>query len=831
MSKFYTNVHQYGNSLYIRGKQNGVEFRLTEHYLPTLYTNYPSVRGQTPTFTSLNGTPLYAREFQSINDARDAIKNKPSNVDMYGSNQHRYDWISENFEDDIKWDKDQIKLFSIDIETSTENGFPDIAIANEEILLITVKDNNTKQIITFGTRPFTPTRNDHKYMCYESEHYMLRSFMHFWENNYPDVITGWNINGFDIPYLVHRIERVCGEHVAKKLSPFNYIKDKGRETGKEESLGYIFAGIASLDYLQLYKKFTYTNRESYRLDFIAEVELGENKLKNPEDNFKDFYTKHWDTFVKYNIHDVELVDKLEDKMRLIELAYTLAYTAKINYEDVFSPVRMWDMIIYNYLLKRRIAIPMREENVKSEAFEGAYVKDPLVGPHRWIASFDLNSLYPHLIMQYNMSPETLVQQAFIKTSVEELLRKDTDTSPAHKTDLAFTANGWCYRKDVKGFLPELMEEMYANRSKFKKQMLKVEQEYQDNKSKKHLLKEISRLNNMQMAMKIALNSAYGAVGNRYFRYYDLRIAEGITTSGQLSIRWMANKLNAFMNKTLKTEGKDYVIAIDTDSIYLSLETLVEKVCAGKTDAEKIQFMDKICDTVIQPVIDDGYQELATYMNAYAQKMQMKREVLADKGIWVAKKRYVLNVHNSEGVQYAEPKIKVMGLEMVKSSTPAIVRQKLKDALKVILYKQESDLQDFVASFKSEFSQLPVEEIAFPRSISDLNTYTDKASIYGAKCPIHVRGALLYNHYVKQNKLDKKYELIGNGDKIKFVYLMKRNPINENVISFLNEFPNELNLKQYIDYDLQFEKTFTDAIDIVVRPLGWNSERQAQLDLW
>jgi DNA polymerase elongation subunit (family B) len=293
---------------------------------------------------------------------------------------------------------------------------------------------------------------------------------------------------------------------------------------------------------------------------------------------------------------------------------------------------------------------------------------------------------------------------------------------------------------------------------------------------------------------------------------------------------MANKLNAFMNKTLKTENADYVIAIDTDSIYLSLETLVEKVCAGKTDEEKIKFMDKTCDTIIQPVIDNGYQELATYMNAYDQKMQMKREVLADKGIWVAKKRYVLNVHNSEGVQYAEPKIKVMGLEMVKSSTPSVVRSKLKDALKVILYKAESDLQEFVQTFKAEFSSLPVEEIAFPRSVSDLKAYTDKQSIYGAKTPIHVRGSLLYNHYVKQKGLDKKYQLIGNGDKIKFIYLKKRNPINENVIAFQQELPKELGLEQYIDYDLQFEKTFTDAIDIVIRPLGWSSERQASLDL-
>ena len=830
MSKFYTFVTQYGEYIYVRGYRDGMPVKGRTPYSPTIYATH-GMYGQQPSAKTLDGTPVFERKCKDVDGFYRAIDEKPDNVDFYGTKQLRYAYIYEEYPGEIKWDKDQIKLFSLDIETATENGFPDIKTANEEILLITIKDNNHKQLVTFTTRPFTSHRDDLRVIYNADESLLLKMFTDFWEKNCPDVVTGWNVEGFDIPYLVNRIKRVCGESWVKRLSPFGIVKDKKIRVNADKTVdSYNFMGITVLDYLALYKKFTYTNQESYRLDHIANVELGENKLENPEDNFKDFYTKHWDLFVKYNIHDVELVDKLEDKMKLIELAYTMSYSAKINFEDVFSPVRMWDVIIYNYLRERGIVVPMdREDADKFEAFEGAYVKDPLVGQHKWVASFDLNSLYPHLIMQYNMSPETLTDTR-IDVDVERLLASQINTAQAKDKDLALTANGWCYRKDVRGFLPTLMEEMYTNRTKYKKLQLAAEQEYEKTKDKE-LQKEISRCKNMQMAMKIALNSAYGAIGNRYFRYYDLRIAEGITTSGQLSIRWMANKLNQFMNKTMKTTDKDYVIAIDTDSIYLTLETLVEQVCVGKSTDDKIKFMDKVCETTLQKFIDDGYQELATYMNAYEQKMQMKREVLADKGIWVAKKRYVLNVHNSEGVQYAEPKIKVMGLEMVKSSTPAVVRQKLKDALKVILYKQESDLQDFVKKFKAEFSSLPVEEIAFPRSVSDLKAYSNPATIYGPKCPMHVRGALLYNHYVQKNGLDKKYQMIGNGDKIKFVYLFKRNPMNENVISFTTELPKELNLKQYIDYDLQFEKTFTDAIDIVVKPLGWNSERQAQLDLW
>ena len=361
-------------------------------------------------------------------------------------------------------------------------------------------------------------------------------------------------------------------------------------------------------------------------------------------------------------------------------------------------------------------------------------------------------------------------------------------------------------------------------------MLKIEQEYEKTKDKS-LIKEISRLRNLQMAMKIALNSAYGAVGNRYFRYYDLRIAEGITLSGQLSIRWMANKLNQFMNKTLKTEDKDFVIGIDTDSIYLSLEHLVEQTCKGKSTEEKIQYMDKACEKIIEPFIDNGYQELAKYMNAYDQKMQMKREVLADKAIWVAKKRYILNVHNSEGVQYAQPKIKVSGLEMVKSSTPSVVRTKLHESLKVILHQDQASLYKFVADYKKEFFKLPVEDIAFPRSVSAIREYSGSNTIYRKGTPIHVRGALLYNHYIKEYGLTKKYQPIGNGDKIKFVYIKKGNPFNENVIAFPSELPKQFGLHDFVDYDLQFEKVFLDAVQIVVSPIGWHAEEQANLELF
>ena len=823
--EFYTSVHPIGDRIFIRGVENGKRYQRKLDFSPTLY-----VTSKKPSkWKTLEGTFVDEVNPGTIKDTREFIKRYEGvqGFDVFGNSNYAYQYISDNYSHDVNWDMEQIKVFTIDIETATENGFPDIRAANEEVLLITVKELATKRIITFGSKTYVNPREDVIYVNCKDEHNLLTQFLEFWTKSYPDVITGWNTDFFDMPYLIRRIERELGDGESNKMSPWGYVNERKTFIKGSEEIHYDIVGIAQLDYLELYKKYTYSKQESYRLDYIAEQELGDKKKVNPGDSFKDFYTNHWQQFVDYNIHDVELVDKLEDKMRLIELHLTMAYNAKINFEDVYSQVRMWDTIIYNHLRKKGIVVPAKSYSGKDAQFEGAYVKDPIIGLHKWMASFDLNSLYPHLIMQYNISPETLTSEK-ISVTVDKLLNQEIDTTYVKQRDLALTANGWTYTKEFKGFMPELMEQMYANRSKFKKQMLKIEQEYQNDKTKVHLLKDISRLNNLQMAMKIALNSAYGAMGNQYFRYFDIRMAEGITTSGQLSIRWMANKLNAFLNKTLKTEGKDYVVAIDTDSIYLTLELLVEKTCQGKTDEQKIKFMDKICEDVFQPFIDSGYQELADYMNAYSQKMQMKREVLADKGIWTAKKRYILNVHNSEGVQYEKPKIKVMGLEMVKSSTPAVIRDKLRDSIEVILKGNQADLQNYIMDFRKQFDKLPVEEIAFPRGVNGLKQYAG-SPIYSKGTPIHVRGALLFNHYTKKMGLDKKYQAIRDGDKIRFVYVRKPNPFQEDVIAFSQELPPEFELHSYIDYDKMFEKVFTDALQIVIQPLGWSTSEQSSLE--
>jgi DNA polymerase elongation subunit (family B) len=658
----------------------------------------------------------------------------------------------------------------------------------------------------------------------------LDKFIFWWENNSPEVVTGWNCDLYDIPYIYGRLCRVLGEKVAKQLSPWGIVTENEVIIKGRTNIRYDIAGITILDYLELYKKFTYTNQESYRLDHIAEVELGQKKLDHSEyDTFKDFYTNDWQKFVEYNIVDVELVDRLEDKMKLIELAITMAYDAKVNYNDVFFQVRTWDSIIYNYLREKGVVIPFKKDTKKDAKFAGAYVKEPVPGRYDWVVSFDLNSLYPHLIMQYNISPETLVETKHPTVSVDKILNETVDFSDYK--DYAVCANGAMYRKDIRGFLPELMEKMYRDRVIYKKKMLEAKQEYEKTPTVE-LMKEIARCNNIQMAKKISLNSAYGAVGNEFFRYFKLENAEAVTLSGQVSIRWIENKLNQYLNKILKTNGVDYVIAVDTDSVYLNMGPLVESVYKGREKITEgiVSFLDKICKVEFEKYIEGCYQELATYVNAYEQKMQMKRENIADRGIWTAKKRYILNVWDSEGVRYTEPKLKMMGIEAVKSSTPAPCRVKIKEALNIIMNKTEDDLINFINNFRKEFFTLAPESISFPRSVNELTKYKSTFSIYQKGTPIHTRGALLYNHYIKDKGLDSKYPIINNGEKIKFCYLKKANPTRENVISFIQQFPKELGLSKYVDYDLQFEKSFIEPIKNILNCIGWNVEKKNNLDL-
>ncbi len=825
MNKFYTNIQQLGDKLFVRSVEDGERIREEIHnFQPTLF-----VSDKKSKYKTIDGKPVGPLKPGSITECKDFIKlyKDVPGFELYGSTEWVQQYIYETFTS-TDYDISKVRICTIDIEVESENGFPDVESVSERINLISIKDSLTNRCYVFGLQPYYSDRDDISYMLCDSEEHLLRKFQEFFVELKPDIITGWNCKWYDVPYLIRRMRTMFDDRFINKLSPWNRIKERTKRTYRfaktqvQEEIYYHISGIAILDSLDMYKKFTYVNRESYSLDYIGQVEVGESKLDWHEMGYsshKDVYSNDWKTWVEYNIQDVELVEKINEKLNLLELILQMSYDAGVNYEDVSSPVRMWDSIIYKHLRDRNIVIPQKKSEAEKREYEGGHVKDPQVGSHDWVVSFDLNSLYPHLIMQYNISPETLLDTEKLDYKVEDYLNQKF--IPEYNNQNV-TANGYYYSTEKQGFLGELMQWMYDDRTKYKELEQKAKQNGDD-----HL---VAKYNTIQMARKIALNSAYGALANEWFRYYDIRLAESITKSGQLAIRWIEQELNSELNRIMETEGKDYVVAADTDSVYLAFGDLVNKFLGLMTDKDKIvDMLDSFCKDKIQPFIEESYQRLADYMNAYQQKMIMDREVIADKGIWTAKKRYILNVYDSEGYRYDEPDLKIMGIEAVRSSTPSVCRDKIKESLKIVLRGTEDELQQYISEFKDEFFEMNPEVVAFPRSVSGLDKYRCSSSIYQKGTPIHTKGSLLYNYYVKDKGLDSRYELINEGDKIKFTYLKTPNVINDKVISFPSRLPNELGLEKYVDYETQFEKCYIDPITTVLDTIDWKHEKISTLE--
>ena len=825
---FYTSVKQIGNFIYERGYDDlGVPFAEKVEYRPTFYiaTNKKS------DWVTLDNRSVSPIKPGTIRESRNWLEQyrDVDGISIYGHETPIYQYISDKYSGEIdSFDISKIKLYTLDIETTAEHGGINVEECLEEILLITIQNYTDKKTYTWGSRPFALSVENNVYYECSDEVELLEKFLDFWEENYPDILTGWNVSFFDCPYLVNRITKVLGERDAKRLSVWKYIKQKVVEINNREQTTYELVGIAILDLLELYKKYSFKKPENNRLDTIAYNELGDRKLEQQFDTFRDRYTKDWDNFVRYNIHDCVLVDRLEQKLQLINMSIDLAYQSKSNYDDVFYQVRMWDNIIYNYLKNKNIVIPLKTSKNKSDKFAGAYVKEPIPGKYGWTVSMDLSSLYPHIMISSNISPETLVPDVFPNISVNKLLEKKVDTSIY--SDYSICPNGAMFRRDKLGFFPSILSDMFTKRKFYKDKMIQAEQEYEKTKNKK-LLYDIANYQVKQLSLKVCLNSGYGASGNQYFRFYELRNAEAVTLTGQLAIRWIENKLNAFFNKLLKTVNVDYVICEDTDSCFLNVQPLVDKIFENKdpTKEQIVNLLDKIFSTTIKDYIDDSYQELSDYLHFYVNKLHMKREKIADQFLITGKKHYIINIWDNEGVRYSEPKISITGLEAIKSSTPAYCRQKFKEAFVVLMNSGEDEMIDFIEKTREEFKTLSPEDVSTPRGVSNLTKYKSNTTLYTKGTPLAVRGSILHNHHIKRNNLQDKYTLINNGDKIKYCYLKLPNPIMENVISYIQKFPTELKLEKYVDYDLQFEKTFIQPLQAILDIIDWKIEKSATLE--
>lgn len=814
MSNFYTYAKAYGNNILFKGYVNGEQMVKKMPFSPTLYipSNKPS-----EWHSLYDNKPLEPIKFDTIKEAKD-FKEKYKDVagfKVHGIDRWEYQFINENFEGDIDYNIALARILVFDIEVISDSGFPDIQSAAHPIVNISLNNSKTGITTVLGLKDYNRSPDDKfEYKQFNSEKELLLYFIAYNQIHKFDIWTGWNTSEFDIPYVVNRIMRLFDESMVKKLSPFGIIREKVMEIRGRMVQTYDIFGIVDLDFMQLFKKFTYERKERYTLDFIAFDVLGENKLELPGESFKDSYDNHYDIFVRYNAVDTFLVRRLEDNLKLIELAFSLAFLYKCNLQDIFKTVLPWEIFIFNHLSKKKIAVPPKRLTLDAE-FEGAWVKEAKPKMYGWMMSFDFASLYPSIIRQWNISPETFVP-AEHDVKVFDFVYNTIHAQDAQKTaknkNYALCANGTMYKKEFQGFLAELMQYVMDGRKIAKKEMLKLEKEYQQTKDES-LLPRIAALNNRQMAFKISANSAYGAIGNKGFLYYEYRMAEAITLTGQLSDQDLANRMNIMMNGALKTRDVDYILMADTDSIYLNCEKLVDiMTIAGKLDSieSKVSFLDEFGEKVCQKIINESVDDIFERTNAFNKVMASKREAIASKGLIRGKKNYALYIHNSEGVTYNPPKLKPMGIEIVRSSTPKWARKSLKECLQMMFEKDEQTLKNHFEKLEAEFKKLPVEDIAFPRGVSDIDKWSADGRGYKGRCPIHVRASLLYNMHTSKFQ---KYAPIQNGDKIKFVYLKMPNSIGENIIGFPagGTLPKELGLDKYVDYEKQFDATFKEPL--------------------
>jgi len=736
----------------------------------------------------------------------------------YGSDRPVMQFIQDKFPGEIKYKKEQINVVNFDIEVYSEDGFPHAEEALHPITAITAKSSRSSVYHVWGLKDYSVEESKHKqliiqYHKCETEEELLYKFLSWWKKDYPDIVTGWNIRFFDIPYVINRIARIGSEKAAESLSPWGVVRQKQVQFKNQNMDSYMIVGVNQMDYYDLFKKFGYSYgpQESYRLDHIAHVVLGERKLSYEEyGNLRNLYNGNHQLYIDYNIKDVELIERMDEKMDLIGLACTLAYKAGVNFTDVFGTTSIWDSIVYRELTPRHIAVPAMKARHRianqSVGFAGGYVKDVKPDMYEWVVSFDLASLYPNIIAQWNMSPETLIDH------------------PRSGDNVSRAANGSSYLNDFEGAFPRIVKAYYDERKVVKEEMLVAMKRQQAEGTTKELEREISTAQNKQMAIKILMNSLFGAIGNKWYRYFDLRIAEGITLTGQHVIKWCERTVNDEINKILGT-NEDYVIAIDTDSVYVNFKPFIEKF----KPADPVKFLDEVCQDHFNKLFERSMEALFEDSNCFENRMDMDREVIADRGIWQAKKRYILNVHNSEGVQYEKPKLKIMGIEAIKSSTPEHARNWMKELFPILMTGTEKETQDYIRACKEKFKSLRPEEVAAPRGVSDINKWQSRAEIYAKGCPIHVRGSLLYNHMISDKGLSGKYDYIKNGEKIKYTYLRKPNPLKENVIAFPDYLPPELGLERYVDYDLQFDKAFLDPVKAILDAIGWRAEETATLE--
>lgn len=835
MQPFYINVIADANNILTTEiESDGKKKRRKIPYKPTLFL--PSK--QQTTFHTLSGESVEPIQFDSIWDAKKFAKqyNEVSGFSFYGNTKYQYTWIAENYpQEEIHFDSSKIDIGTLDIEVACENGFPKPKEASEEVIAITLKNYHTGKTYVYGCRPYTPKSPKVEYIQCTDERELLMKFIVKWEQLDFDIITGWYVRTFDIPYLINRMCRLFDEKTAARMSPWGSISEQTINAFNQDHQIYTLSGLAILDYIILYRKNVLEPRENYKLGYIGEIELGEGKGKLEYDiPFREFYTEHWEKFIDYNIQDVEIVEQLEAKLKLIELQLTVAYFAKINYEDVMFQVRAWDNIIYNWLYRRNIVVPQKETIDKDTQFEGAYVREPIPGMYHWIINYDVKSLYPNIIRALNIGIETKASSHALKVRPSDMLQDTeefhTSLAKAQAAGTTLAANGICYHKNKQSVFSEMIEKLFTDRQSFQKIVKESKKRLETHPEEKGTLDNtIAKYDLQQKAVKILMNSLYGAMGNQYFRFFDLQNAEAVTMTGQFIIQYVANRLDAYIADVMKRPNLKTVIYCDTDSAYLTLAPLVEQYCQEKTLDQKITFIDRVSKDKIEKEIEKIFVDIVNAINGVPGYLSMAREIIGDVGIWTKKKRYMINAWDTEGFRHKEPKLKVMGSEIKKATIPKFCREALKAAVLIIITGDKERLWDFIAEKNKAFKSLSLDEIGMPRSVNGLDKFGDDAAVWSSGTPMHCRGALVYNFLLKDRKLDHKYRSISEGEKIKFIHLREPNPTRTNVIAFNGIVPQEFQIQKYIDWETQWSKCFVEPLGLILEAIKWPAKRVLTLD--
>lgn len=895
MQEFYLTVEQAGDTLFERYiDKNGREQTREITYAPCMFMH----TNEQTKYKDIYGKYCQKKQFETMREANQWMKRMDDmGLEALGMDDYKLSYLSDKYPHEIQYDSTKIRVANFDIEVTSPDGFPEPAEAKWPVDAITHYDSIDDKFYVFDllnsvngdvgewslkiARKMQDEGGDELpeeisdkivYMPFNDEKDMMLQYLTFWNEKTPVVLTGWNVESFDVPYVYNRLKNLFGEKVAKRLSPHRRVRIKEIENMYGMRQIVQLYGISMLDYIDLYKKFSFTNQPSYSLDYVSEYELKVGKLAYDGPISKLRETNH-QRYISYNIIDVYRVVQIDMKRQFINLSLSMGYYAKMQIQSVFSPIKTWDAIIFNSLKRADKVIPQQQSHPVLP-YPGAFVKEPIPNAYRFVMSFDLTSLYPSIIRQVNISPETLAGQFKLHPLHEYI----AGTAPRPSDVYSCSPNGMMYDKSYQGVIPEEITKVFNQRKEHKGYMLaaqrnvelikealnnparslnpepEVDYRFDFNDSMKDELHNLSEtvLKAMmfkcertevagmtaQINRKLLINSLYGALGNVWFRYYDLRNATAITTFGQMALQWIERKVNEYLNKTLGTVDHKFVLYGDTDSIYVSADKILEKVGLDKfrDTNHYVDFLDKFARERMEPAIDAAFREMCEYMNNKEHLMFMDREAIAgppldSKGIggfWTGKKRYALNVWDMEGTRFVEPKLKIMGLETQKSSTPKAVQKALKECIRRMLQEGEESLQEYFKEFNKEFNELNYISIAGVSSANNIIKYDDNG-YPGHKCPYHIKGCLAY---IRATKGDLTIPQIVDGEKVYVLPLRQGNPFGEVCISWPSGIELPLAIRDqvlgWMDYNALFQKTFIKPLTGFTEAAKLDYEKKASL---